>query len=153
MLGLQEPAISIRGHDDLMAYRAQCCNPIPGDSIIGYITRGRGVAIHGKTCPNVEKLLYDADRRITAEWSGSPDSAFEARLRVIALDRPGILANITAAVSNAGANIRNCESGSSGAHARVELSVEVKNRHQLEQIIQRVKKTDGIFTVERLYKV
>jgi GTP pyrophosphokinase len=153
MLGLREPAISIRGHDDLMAYRAQCCNPIPGDPIIGYITRGRGVAVHGKTCPNVEKLLYDADRRITAEWSGSPDSAFEARLRVRALDRPGILANITAAVSNAGANIRNCKSGSSGVNARVELSVEVKNRHQLEQIILRVKKTTGIFSVERLYKV
>ena len=109
---MREPAISIRGHDDLMAYRAQCCNPIPGDPIIGYITRGRGVAVHGKACPNVEKLLYDADRRITAEWSGSPDAAFEARLRVRALDRPGMLANITAAVSNAGANIRNCESGS-----------------------------------------
>lgn len=153
MLGLREPAISIRGHGDLMAYRAQCCNPIPGDAIVGYITRGRGVAVHGKTCPNVQKLLYDSGRRIMAEWSGDPGAAFEARLRVRSLDRPGMLANVTTAVSNAGANIRNCESGSEGAHARVELSVDVKDRHQLEQIMQRVKKIPGVFGVERLYKV
>jgi GTP pyrophosphokinase len=151
MLGMREPAISIRGHGDLMAYRAQCCNPIPGDPIIGYITRGRGVAVHGKSCPNVEKLLYDSDRRITAEWSSSPDASFEARLGMRTLDHPGILANITAAVSNAGANIQNCESRSAGNNARVELSVEVKNRQQLEQIIQQIKKTNGVFNVERLY--
>ena len=69
MLGMDEAAIVVRGHDDLMVYRSKCCNPIPGDDIIGYVTRGRGIAVHSKNCPNVENLLYEADRRIAVEWA------------------------------------------------------------------------------------
>ena len=71
MLGMDDAAILVRGHDDLMVYRSKCCNPIPGDDIIGYVTRGRGIAVHGKNCPNVENLLYEAERRIPVEWAGT----------------------------------------------------------------------------------
>ena len=81
MLGIDDAAILVRGHGDLMVYRSKCCNPIPGDDIVGYVTRGRGIAVHSKICPNVENLLYEAERRIPVEWAGSHAS-----------DLPGALA-------------------------------------------------------------
>ena len=80
MLGMDEAAIVVRGHDDLMVYRSKCCNPILGDDIIGYVTRGRGIAVHSKNCPNVENLLYEADRRIAVEWAASTQAEFPGAL-------------------------------------------------------------------------
>ena len=74
MLGFGEAPLIVKGQDDLLVYRAKCCNPIPGDDIIGYITRGRGVAVHTRTCPNVQNLLYQTERRIAVEW-GTPGEA------------------------------------------------------------------------------
>src|SRR5215471_4134380 len=70
MLGIGEAPLVVKGHDDLLVFRAKCCNPIPGDEIIGYITRGRGVAVHTRSCPNVQNLMYQAERRIAVEWGG-----------------------------------------------------------------------------------
>ena len=96
---------------DLLVYRAKCCNPIPGDDIIGYITRGRGVAVHTRTCPNVQNLLYQTERRIAVEWGGEGTTAkFLVQLLIRAKDRAGLLADITAVFSNAGCNIHNLES-------------------------------------------
>jgi GTP diphosphokinase / guanosine-3',5'-bis(diphosphate) 3'-diphosphatase len=152
MLGITDSAIHVRGHDDLMAYRAQCCNPIPGDSVIGYVTRGRGVAVHSMACPNVTKLLYEAERRIPVEWSGPRDSTFEVRLRIRCEDRPGMLAGISTAISGTGVNIRESETGTDNALARVELALDVKDKKQLENVVRSVKKIPGVFSVERLYK-
>ena len=101
MLGMDAAAILVRGHDDLMVYRSKCCNPIPGDDIIGYVTRGRGIAVHSKNCPNVENLLYEAERRIPVEWAGTPHATFPVRLRIFTEDRPGMLAAITNVISEA----------------------------------------------------
>ena len=76
MLGMDDGAIVVRGHDDLMVYRSKCCNPIPGDDIVGYVTRGRGIAVHSKNCPNVQNLLYEAERRIPVEWAGDNPGHF-----------------------------------------------------------------------------
>ena len=73
MLGISDSAIMVRGHDDLMVFRSKCCNPIPGDDIVGYVTRGRGIAVHSKAVPNVQKLLYEAERRIPVEWANPPN--------------------------------------------------------------------------------
>src|SRR5580704_12914188 len=105
MLGLDDAAILVRGHDDLMVYRSKCCNPIPGDDIIGYVTRGRGIAVHSKSCPNVENLLYETDRRIPVEWAATTHATFPARVRILTEDRPGMLASITTVISDNGANI------------------------------------------------
>ena len=102
MLGMDDAAIVVRGHDDLMVYRSKCCNPIPGDDIIGYVTRGRGIAVHSKNCPNVENLLYEAERRIPVEWAGSTQATFPVRLRIFTEDRPGMLAAITSVISDDG---------------------------------------------------
>ncbi|HEV2287969.1 MAG TPA: bifunctional (p)ppGpp synthetase/guanosine-3',5'-bis(diphosphate) 3'-pyrophosphohydrolase [Candidatus Acidoferrales bacterium] len=153
MLGMQNAPIQVRGHDDLMVYRAKCCNPIPGDDIVGYVTRGRGVAVHSTSCPNVKNLLYETERRIAAEWAGPTESTFPVRLRILTEDRPGMLAEITAAISVADANIRTLESVGEHLHARIEIALDVRDRKQLEKILLQIKKTPGIFDIERVYNV
>jgi GTP pyrophosphokinase len=153
MLGMHDAAILVKGHDDLMVYRSKCCNPIPGDDIIGYVTRGRGIAVHSKGCPNVENLLYEAERRIPVEWAGSTQTTFQVRLRIFTEDRPGMLAAITSVISEAGANIRTFESGGESLHARIEVALDVVDRKQLERIVSGVKRIPGVFDIERVYNV
>ncbi|HVA72261.1 MAG TPA: bifunctional (p)ppGpp synthetase/guanosine-3',5'-bis(diphosphate) 3'-pyrophosphohydrolase [Candidatus Limnocylindrales bacterium] len=154
MLGMQNAPIQVRGHDDLMVYRAKCCNPIPGDDIVGYVTRGRGVAVHSTSCPNVQNLLYETERRIAAEWAGAAEPAnFPVRLRILTEDRPGMLAEITAAISSVDANIRNLESVGEQLHAKIEIALDVRDRKQLEKILLQIKKIPGIFDIERVYNV
>jgi guanosine-3',5'-bis(diphosphate) 3'-pyrophosphohydrolase len=153
MLGMDDGAILVRGHDDLMVYRSKCCNPIPGDDVIGYVTRGRGIAVHGKSCPNVQNLLYDADRRIAVEWAGQTQATFPVRLRILTEDRPGILASITAVISDGGANIRTCESGGQDLRARIDVALDVQDRKQLERILASIRRIPGVFDIERVYNV
>ncbi|HTU34397.1 MAG TPA: bifunctional (p)ppGpp synthetase/guanosine-3',5'-bis(diphosphate) 3'-pyrophosphohydrolase [Candidatus Acidoferrum sp.] len=154
MLGMHEAAILVRGHDDLMVYRSKCCNPIPGDDIVGYVTRGRGIAVHSKTCPNVENLLYEAERRIPVEWADATQATFSVRLRIFTEDRPGMIAAITAVISDAEANIRTFESGGAdGLRARIEVAIDVSDRKQLERIVGGVKRIPGVFDIERVYNV
>ena len=153
MLGLSDAAVVVRGHDDLMVYRSKCCNPIPGDDIIGYVTRGRGIAVHSKRCPNVENLLYEAERRIDVDWAGSTQATFPVRLRIFTEDRPGMLADITTVISDADANIRTFESGGEELHARIEVALDVKDRKQLERILAGIKRIPGVFDIERVYNV
>ncbi|MFY9753007.1 MAG: bifunctional (p)ppGpp synthetase/guanosine-3',5'-bis(diphosphate) 3'-pyrophosphohydrolase [Candidatus Acidiferrales bacterium] len=153
MLGVNDAVIVVRGHDDLMVYRAKCCNPIPGDDIVGYVTRGRGIAVHGKNCPNVQNLLYEADRRMPVEWASATEATFPVRLRIFTEDRPGMLANITAVISETGANIRTFESGGHDMRARIEVALDVHDRRQLERILGGVKRIPGVFDIERVYNV
>ncbi|HEV2205609.1 MAG TPA: bifunctional (p)ppGpp synthetase/guanosine-3',5'-bis(diphosphate) 3'-pyrophosphohydrolase [Candidatus Acidoferrales bacterium] len=154
MLGMHDAAILVRGHDDLMVYRSKCCNPIPGDEIVGYVTRGRGIAVHSKSCPNVENLLYEAERRIPVEWADATQATFSVRLRIFTEDRPGMIAAITAVISDAGANIRTFESGGAdGLRARIEVALDVADRKQLERIVTGVKRIPGVFDIERVYNV
>jgi GTP pyrophosphokinase len=153
MLGLSDAAVVVRGHDDLMVYRSKCCNPIPGDDIIGYVTRGRGIAVHSKRCPNVENLLYEAERRIDVDWAGSTQATFPVRLRIFTEDRPGMLADITTVISDADANIRTFESGGEELHARIEVALDVRDRKQLERILAGIKRIPGVFDIERVYNV
>jgi GTP diphosphokinase / guanosine-3',5'-bis(diphosphate) 3'-diphosphatase len=153
MLGMHDGAILVRGHDDLMVYRSKCCNPIPGDEIVGYVTRGRGIAVHGTSCPNVQNLLYETERRIPVDWAGSTEATFPVRLRIRSEDRPGMLADVTSVISGAGANIRTFESGGEGLHARIEVALDIHDRKQLERILAQIKKISGVFDIERVYNV
>jgi GTP diphosphokinase / guanosine-3',5'-bis(diphosphate) 3'-diphosphatase len=153
MLGMNDGAILVRGHDDLMVYRSKCCNPIPGDDVVGYVTRGRGIAVHSKTCPNVQNLLYDTERRIPVEWAGETQATFPVRLRILTEDRPGMLAAITNVISETGANIRTFESGGQDMRARIEVALDVNDRKQLERILTGVKRIPGVFDIERVYNV
>jgi guanosine-3',5'-bis(diphosphate) 3'-pyrophosphohydrolase len=153
MLGFGEATVQVGGQEDLVVFRAKCCNPIPGDDIVGYVTRGRGVAVHAKSCPNVENLLYQAERRIDVEWVGGAATNYPVSLLIRAQDRPGMLADITSVISETGSNIRTLESHPDDLHARIDLILEIGDRKQLERIMANIRKISGVFGVERLYKV
>jgi len=153
MLGIRDPSILVLGHDNLMVYRAKCCNPIPGDPIIGYVTRGRGVAVHNTSCPNVQKLLYQSERRINVQWSDGGQGTYPVTLVVHGKDRPGLLADITSVISSVGANIQVLDSRPDNLQARVEATVDITDRNQLERILKNVKRISGVFDIERVYQV
>lgn len=153
MLGLGEAPLIVKGHDDLLVYRAKCCNPIPGDDIVGYITRGRGVAVHTRACPNVQNLMYQTERRIAVEWGSGNAATFPVQLAIRGKDRAGLLAEITAVISGAGSNIRSLESRPDRQNARIEASLEIVDRRQLETILVNIRKISGVFGVERVYQV
>ena len=153
MLGFGEAPLVVKGHDDLLVYRAKCCNPIPGDDITGYITRGRGVAVHTRTCPNVQNLLYQTERRIAVEWGGEGSTAkFLVQLLIRAKDRAGLLAEITAVFSNAGCNIHNLESRPDKMNAQIDVNLEIVDRRQLESVLANIRKIAGVYGVERVYQ-
>lgn len=152
MLGVNQRAILVRGHGDLMVYLAKCCNPIPGDEIVGYVTRGRGVAVHNNSCPNVQNLLYQSERRIEVEWTDSSESKFSVSLVIKTQDRPGMLADLTSVISDAASNIQTLSSRPDNSRARIDVTVEIANRKQLERIVNGIKKISGVFGVDRVYQ-
>src|SRR5438874_3033213 len=112
VFGGDHNAIKVKGHDDLLVYRARCCNPIRGEDIVGYVTRGKGVAVHSKNCPNVINLMYESERRIAVEWArqdGAAASGYPVKLTLFCDDRAGMLKQITAIISDDSTNIRNVE--------------------------------------------
>src|ERR1700739_1425627 len=153
ILGMGEAPLIVKGHDDLLVFRAKCCNPIPGDDIIGYVTRGRGVAVHTRTCPNVQNLLYQTERRIAAAWGGDSSATFPVELLVRAKDRAGLLAEITAVISDAGSHIRTLENPPDPQNARVEASLEISDKRQLESILSNIRRINGVYGVERTFQV
>jgi guanosine-3',5'-bis(diphosphate) 3'-pyrophosphohydrolase len=152
MLGFGEAPLVVKGHDDLLVYRAKCCNPIPGDEIVGYITRGRGVAVHTRMCPNVQNLMYQTERRIAVEWGSGSEAKFPVQLTIRARDRAGLLADITAVISGAGSNIHNLESRPDRANARIDANLEIADKRQLETILVNIRKISGVIGVERVYQ-
>ena len=153
MLGFGQAPLIVRGHDDLLVFRAKCCNAIPGDDIIGYVTRGRGVAVHTRTCPNVQNLLYQTERRIAVEWGTGGVATFPVELLIRSKDRPGLLAEITAVISDAGSNIRSLDSRPDRQNARIEASLEIADKRQLETILSNIRRINGVYGVERTYQV
>jgi GTP pyrophosphokinase len=145
-----EMAIQVHGHDDLMVYRAKCCNPIRGEEIIGYITRGKGIAVHSKGCPNVQNLLYDADRRIEVEWVGPKYSLYPVRLTLFTRDRQGLLAEVTTAISDVHSNIQNIEAHTGDSQANIDVTLDIVDLQHLEKIISSLRKIEGVYQVERV---
>jgi GTP pyrophosphokinase len=161
VFGGDTSAIKVRGHDDLLVYRARCCNPIRGEEIVGYVTRGKGVAVHSKSCPNVENLMYEPERRIAVEWGkdGSVGTArvwetgFPVKLVVLCDNRPGMLKQITAVISDANTNIRNIEAKTAENHATVDVIIDIADLKHLERIISGVRKIPGVRDVQRVQKL
>jgi GTP diphosphokinase / guanosine-3',5'-bis(diphosphate) 3'-diphosphatase len=148
-------AIRVKGHGDLLVYRARCCNPIRGEDVVGYVTRGKGVAVHAVNCPNVVNLLYEPERRIDVEWAhdeGTP-SSYPVKLTVSCDDRFGMLKQITAVISDAKTNIRDVQVRSSNTQANVDVVLDIADLKHLENIINGVRKIPGVHDVQRLQKV
>ena len=149
-LGLSGKKVTVRGLDDALITLARCCNPIRGEPIVGYITRGRGVTVHSERCPNLEKLLYDPERRIEVGWEGDDASQFEVRLTVFSEDRPGILARITQAIADAKSNIKNVEARTfEDRRGEITLVLDIRDVNHLQRIVERLKGIDGVYHVER----
>jgi guanosine-3',5'-bis(diphosphate) 3'-pyrophosphohydrolase len=143
--------IKVRGMDDLMVFRARCCNPIRGEKIVGYITRGKGVSVHAAVCPNVVNLLYDPERRIDVEWDKTADaSPYTVHLRINVEDRRGILAEVTSRVSGINTNIRDVEATvDEGQRGSIRMTVEINDMKHLDKVVKSLKTVDGVLGVER----
>src|SRR5216117_3059529 len=151
VLGTGEEKIKVRGFDDLMVFRARCCNPIRGEKIVGYITRGKGVSVHSATCPNVVNLLYDPERRIDVEWDKTETVArYTVKLTMEVEDRKGLLAAVSARVADINTNIKNMEARTDeDRRARIDMTVEISDLKHLEKVIKSLRAVDGVLGVER----
>jgi guanosine-3',5'-bis(diphosphate) 3'-pyrophosphohydrolase len=150
VLGTNEEKIKVRGFDDLMVFRARCCNPIRGEKIIGYITRGKGVSVHSAACPNVVNLLYDPDRRIDVEWDKGADGApYTVRLSIQVEDRKGILADVSSKIAGINTNIRNVEATTTDQRGRIDMTVEINDVKHLQKVIKSLRSVEGVVDVER----
>ena len=152
VLGGTEEKISVRGgFDDLLVFRAKCCNPIRGEKIVGYITRGKGVSVHSATCPNVVNLLYDPERRIEVEWDKSDGASnYTVKLTMEVEDRKGVLAAVSAKIAAINTNIKNMEAHTDeDRRARIDVTVEISDLKHLEKVIKSLRGVDGVLDVER----
>jgi GTP pyrophosphokinase len=145
--------IKVSGADDLLVYRAKCCNPIRGEAIVGYVTRGKGVAVHSRLCPNVQNLMYDVERKIEVEWARAAEDAFPIRIVVHTDDRPGMLNQLTSVLSDENTNIRNFEAKAETDQdgGVVEMTVDVRDKKQLEKLVAAMRRISGVRDVERRY--
>jgi GTP diphosphokinase / guanosine-3',5'-bis(diphosphate) 3'-diphosphatase len=152
--GDQDLVLKVKGIDDLMVYRAKCCNPIRGEGIVGYVTRGKGVAVHSVNCTNVQNLMYEIERKIDVEWARSESQAFPVKILVHTEDRPGLLNQLTAALLNEQTNIRSLEARGEDIQtadgAVIDMTLEVKDKKQLERVISAIRRISGVRDIERI---
>ena len=142
--------IIVKGIDNCLVKLSKCCNPLPGDEIIGYITRGRGVSVHRKDCVNVKDLLKEENRIIDVSWVEQKQAQYNVDIEVFANDRSGLLADVTKELANSKANIIgvNARTGKDRI-AIIELTVETKNLDELNTILKAIRKVDSVYEVKR----
>ena len=164
--GKGSDSLQVEGQDDLLVYRARCCNPIRGEEIIGYVTRGKGVAVHARACSNVQNLLYEADRRIEVDWSGAAPVAnqsngysprpttYPVKLTVLVDDRAGLLKEFAAIISEDGTNIRSVETRPTEDGAvHVDFVIETVDLRHLTRLQQNLRRVPGVRDVHRIQKI
>jgi len=153
-------SLQVEGQNDMLVYRARCCNPIRGEEIVGYVTRGKGVAVHARSCPNVQNLLYESDRRIAVEWSRKAPAAagqpqrYPVKITVSCDDRAGMLKELIAVLADddsniSGVDIRKDDNG----EAIVELMAEAEDVHHLNRMVLNLRRVHGVRAVQRAQKV
>src|SRR5213592_4643116 len=141
--------IRIQGVDGLMVRYAQCCQPVPGDQVVGYVTQGRGISIHRSDCPNLLVLSTEAERRIDIDWQESEGETFVVRLAVGGEDRRGLYADICTAISESGTNIRSAELATRDGAVFGAVLVEVENQTHLNKVIRAIRRVKGVTDVSR----
>jgi GTP pyrophosphokinase len=152
-------SLQVEGQNDLLVYRARCCNPIRGEEIVGYVTRGKGVAVHARSCPNVQNLLYESDRRINVEWSRAPEGVGQAQRYPVKIivnceDRTGMLKELTAVISDENTDIRAVDlSRDEEGEAIIEFVVEAEDVRHLNRMVLGLRRVEGVRQVQRTQKV
>jgi guanosine-3',5'-bis(diphosphate) 3'-pyrophosphohydrolase len=141
----------VKGHGDLLAYLAKCCNPLPGEDIVGYITRGRGVSVHRVDCPNVQNLLYNPEREIEVQWEQGKNEVYQVSLMIEVEDQQGMLARLTEAITRAGSNITAIEADTHSETGRGTISVvcQLRDRKHLDKLLREVRAISGVLRVGR----
>lgn len=146
--------VKVKGIDDVLVYRAKCCNPIRGEAIVGYVTRGKGIAVHSTHCKNVTNLIYESERKIDVEWARAASEPFPVKIMVYTMDRPGMLHEVTSVFYNEGCNIRTIEAKPDDKRkddsSVIDLVTEVKDKKQLEKIQSAIRRISGVRDVERI---
>ena len=138
-------SLKVKDIDGILVYRAKCCNPIRGEPVVGYITRGKGVAVHAKRCANVGNLLYEADRKIDVSWSGTVGATYAVKLSISVDDRQGMLAEITSRISDIKTNIKNIEAQAfEDRHGLIHVTIEISDLKHLERAVHSIKKIKGV---------
>src|SRR5207248_10821073 len=153
----EHDALKVQGHDELLVYRARCCNPIRGEEIVGYVTRGKGVAVHAKSCSNLNTLMYDPDRRIAVEW-GKPsrreaaaEPTYPVSLNIFCDDRFGMLKQIAAVISDDNTNIQNMAARTGNLQATIDIVIDITDLAHLERIIANLRRIPGVRDVQRVH--
>jgi len=141
--------VRIQGVDGLMVRYAQCCQPVPGDPVVGYVTRGRGVSIHRSDCPNLLLLAHEPERRLEIDWQEAQGERFVVRLALEGNDRRGLYADVASAVSSTGTDIKSMDLRSTDGRTIGSMLVEVENLTHLEKIIRATRRVKGITDVAR----
>jgi GTP pyrophosphokinase len=141
--------VRIQGVDGLMVRYAQCCQPVPGDPVVGYVTRGRGVSIHRSDCPNLLLLAHEPERRLEIDWQEAQGERFLVRLALEGNDRRGLYADVAQAVSSTGTDIKSMDLRSTDGRTIGSLLVEVENLVHLEKIIRATRRVKGVTDVAR----
>jgi guanosine-3',5'-bis(diphosphate) 3'-pyrophosphohydrolase len=146
----EQKGITIKGVDNVLYHTAKCCFPIPGDGLIGFVTRGRGVTIHRKDCPNLDRLAVDDGRLVDVEWKTEGDATTPVRLLIETVDKPGVLANLSSLISSVDVNISNLTATSTeDKKAHITFILEVKDKRQLLGLTQKIAQVEGVLKVSR----
>ncbi len=142
--------ISIKGIDNILYHTARCCYPVPGDPLVGFVTRGKGVTIHRRDCPNLERLAVDDARLVEVDWVSGGDATSTTKLFIETMDRPGMLANLSTLISSMNVNITHLEASSTqDRRAHFTFLLEVNDRAQLVRLTQKIASTEGVLRVRR----
>ncbi|HUF50823.1 MAG TPA: bifunctional (p)ppGpp synthetase/guanosine-3',5'-bis(diphosphate) 3'-pyrophosphohydrolase [Longimicrobiales bacterium] len=141
--------VRIQGLDNTLVRYSQCCQPVPGDQVIGYITRGRGISIHRTDCPNVLNLSEHPERRVEIEWEAESSDRFFVRIIVEGTDRRGLLSDIATAISGTGTNIASAEIKSKEGGMTGSFVVEVQDLNHLKKVMKYIRRVNGVLSAER----
>ena len=142
--------VVVKGIDNCLVKLSKCCNPLPGDEIIGYITKGRGVSVHRKDCVNVKDLLTEENRIIDVKWYEEAKENYNVTLEVLANDRKGLLVDILNTVKETKANLMGVSTKTTKERiAIMDIDLEVENIEELNKVIRNIKKVDSVYEVRR----
>lgn len=143
-----QDGLIIHGCNDIMVHLAKCCTPVPGDDVVGYITRGRGVSVHVENCPNIAHL--EPERKIDVSWDATTDNAYPVNLMVVTTDQKGMLASVSNAISKEDANILEAKVTTSvDLSATFSFVIEVESGEHLKRVLSEIRKVSGVIKVER----
>ena len=142
--------VVVKGIDNCLVKLSKCCNPVPGDNIIGYITKGRGVSVHRTDCVNVKDLLKEEDRIIDVYWYTEKAASYNVDITVYANDRSGLLADVIQVLSNLKTKLMGLNSKATKEHiATIEITIEVENIEELNKVLKELRKVDSVYEVTR----